>query len=585
MHLSIHSLRRRTPYLALCLTFVLFIAAGALQPVDASHGRFGNIEWRPTENPGEVVFTVRTTWRRNYTASYTKVTGDPAPDWGTFYFGDGASVRGNVNGIITDYSVAGNWIVVENTFIHQYDDPNGTYTAYLSVCCRISSSVLYNRYDLTQRVSARVNPSVASPRSSTPPIVGVLPDEAATFQVFASDPDGAELRYRLATNTEAVGSSNTSERYSEPPNMSIDATTGLVTWDNSELGSDKFWTVQIMVEKLDSSGDVIAHIPIDFLLRITEDAPDYNPPVIATTPASPIVVTIGDLVQFDVDASDPDEADEIEIASVSLPAGVTMSPSLPLSGPASGITSTFSWTPDALGTYFATFVVNDDAGLNSQVTVRIEVIPPCETSSIMQSVAQQSGQPGVITLGISDPEGIAAVDFVDELGSPFLNNLVAANVEAAMESGNKINWLPVSPASPPQSTTFELTQADGRVPQASYYVQVTNQCGAVTLLDPVMEFGASLTRDFALGDNYPNPFSGSTRIEFSVAEAGTVSLQVFDLLGREVQSLVDEQLNAGHHSVTWDGRDASGQSLPSGVYVYRLKVGAQQAARMLTLTR
>lgn len=71
----------------------------------------------------------------------------------------------------------------------------------------------------------------------------------------------------------------------------------------------------------------------------------------------------------------------------------------------------------------------------------------------------------------------------------------------------------------------------------------------------------------SLSQNYPNPFNPSTRIVYSVGASGIVRLKVYDLLGREVASLVEEKQGAGEYTVPWD---ASG--LPSGVYYYRLRV-------------
>jgi hypothetical protein len=73
---------------------------------------------------------------------------------------------------------------------------------------------------------------------------------------------------------------------------------------------------------------------------------------------------------------------------------------------------------------------------------------------------------------------------------------------------------------------------------------------------------------YVLEANYPNPFNPSTTISFSIPQAQHVSLIVFDALGREVATLVDSELGAGSHSVTFDGKNLS-----SGVYVYRIRAG------------
>ncbi len=81
----------------------------------------------------------------------------------------------------------------------------------------------------------------------------------------------------------------------------------------------------------------------------------------------------------------------------------------------------------------------------------------------------------------------------------------------------------------------------------------------------------NLPADFALEQNYPNPFNPSTTIEFSLPKSSSVTLEVFNLLGQSVSTLADgEQYPAGTHKLVWDGRDATGESVASGVYFYRL---------------
>jgi sugar lactone lactonase YvrE len=79
---------------------------------------------------------------------------------------------------------------------------------------------------------------------------------------------------------------------------------------------------------------------------------------------------------------------------------------------------------------------------------------------------------------------------------------------------------------------------------------------------------------FGLNQNYPNPFNPSTKITYTIpsAEAGIgLSLRVYDLLGREVITLIDGIVEAGEHSVQWDGTNSTGGKVESGIYLYRLK--------------
>ena len=85
---------------------------------------------------------------------------------------------------------------------------------------------------------------------------------------------------------------------------------------------------------------------------------------------------------------------------------------------------------------------------------------------------------------------------------------------------------------------------------------------------------------FYLSQNYPNPFNPSTQIRYQISESGRVTLTVFDLLGREVRTLVDEQKQPGTYTVTFDG-----SGLASGVYFYRLQAGSFTTTRKLVLLR
>jgi hypothetical protein len=90
----------------------------------------------------------------------------------------------------------------------------------------------------------------------------------------------------------------------------------------------------------------------------------------------------------------------------------------------------------------------------------------------------------------------------------------------------------------------------------------------------------ALPAGFALEQNYPNPFNPSTMIGFTIPKAGYVTLKVYDILGREVQTLVNERQNAGNHSVTF-----SASNLPSGMYFYRLQAGNYSATKKLLLLK
>ncbi|MCK4539135.1 MAG: T9SS type A sorting domain-containing protein, partial [Candidatus Krumholzibacteria bacterium] len=88
-----------------------------------------------------------------------------------------------------------------------------------------------------------------------------------------------------------------------------------------------------------------------------------------------------------------------------------------------------------------------------------------------------------------------------------------------------------------------------------------------------------------LSQNYPNPFNPSTTIEFGLAEASPVSLNIYDAAGRLVRVIIDETLPAAHYSEVWDGKDGSGKAVASGVYFYRLNTKTFSENRKMILLR
>jgi hypothetical protein len=88
-----------------------------------------------------------------------------------------------------------------------------------------------------------------------------------------------------------------------------------------------------------------------------------------------------------------------------------------------------------------------------------------------------------------------------------------------------------------------------------------------------------------LNSNYPNPFNPETTISYSLAKQSKVSLQVFNILGQKVKTLVNETNNAGSHTVVWNGKDESGNAVASGVYFYRLKSGTMSQTNKMILMK
>ncbi len=87
---------------------------------------------------------------------------------------------------------------------------------------------------------------------------------------------------------------------------------------------------------------------------------------------------------------------------------------------------------------------------------------------------------------------------------------------------------------------------------------------------------------FQLEQNYPNPFNSNTKINYNLTETSNTSLEIYDINGRKIKTLVNQTQNSGYYSVTWDGCDQFGNTVPSGIYISRLVSGQViQSRKML----
>jgi hypothetical protein len=120
-----------------------------------------------------------------------------------------------------------------------------------------------------------------------------------------------------------------------------------------------------------------------------------------------------------------------------------------------------------------------------------------------------------------------------------------------------------------------VVASDGEMTTFGPHVPLVFRRGTITAID-----GEGIPEQFALYRNYPNPFNPATTIRFDLPVSGRVSLQVFDMLGREVARLVDSQLAAGRHRYEWNALNVA-----SGVYLYRLSAGQFNATRTLVVMR
>jgi hypothetical protein len=101
-----------------------------------------------------------------------------------------------------------------------------------------------------------------------------------------------------------------------------------------------------------------------------------------------------------------------------------------------------------------------------------------------------------------------------------------------------------------------------------------------TNLVGITQISTEVPLNFSLSQNYPNPFNPVTNIKFDLPESGFVELTIYDINGRKITKLVQQQMNAGSYSADWD---ASGYA--SGVYIYSIEAGGQKESKKMVLIK
>jgi len=95
----------------------------------------------------------------------------------------------------------------------------------------------------------------------------------------------------------------------------------------------------------------------------------------------------------------------------------------------------------------------------------------------------------------------------------------------------------------------------------------------------------SLPKVTAIQSIYPNPFNPETTVQYSLHKADRVEIEIYNIKGQKVKTLINEQQNAGHYQVSWQGKDSNGKSVASGMYFCRLKTTSKTLTRKMMLIK
>jgi len=123
----------------------------------------------------------------------------------------------------------------------------------------------------------------------------------------------------------------------------------------------------------------------------------------------------------------------------------------------------------------------------------------------------------------------------------------------------------------------------GKLSGSGSRIKITNASVKAVVL--TLNDNVNIPKVFALGQNYPNPFNPTTRFTVDVPTTGTVEVTIYDILGQKVNTLMTGQQAPGSITVQWDGRDANGLPVTSGVYFVHMKAGNFTATQKIMLMK
>lgn len=132
---------------------------------------------------------------------------------------------------------------------------------------------------------------------------------------------------------------------------------------------------------------------------------------------------------------------------------------------------------------------------------------------------------------------------------------------------------------------YVLQDSEVEAGQTYYYRLEDVQIDGRTTQHDIIQVMVPVPESFELLQNFPNPFNPTTNIRFQLPRAAYVRLNVYDLLGRLVKTIVDGDYKPGYHQVLWDGLNDNGIKVTSGIYYYVLETADQRFVKKMCMLR
>ncbi len=222
-----------------------------------------------------------------------------------------------------------------------------------------------------------------------------------------------------------------------------------------------------------------------------------------------------------------------------------------------------------------------------QGTLIIFEVTPVAQTGVITGVAVQSSAVGPITSSNTAPTASnVTITGTVQVGQVLIGNYTYSDADGDLEGASRFRWLRNWFAIPGATAkTYKLVLAD-RGARITFEVTPVALTGVLTgkavrspavgpviraYMTPISSFEQEKPDSVILGLNYPNPFNPETYINFALPEKAMVVIEVYNLLGQKVRTLLVAEKEAGSHHIRWDGKDESGIEVSSGIYIYTIQ--------------
>ena len=374
-------------------------------------------------------------------------------------------------------------------------------------------------------------------KSIISPIYYVFEGDELLIPMVASDGDGDQLTFRIGNLFPPAGA--TVEAHS--------MTTGVFQWTPDY---DQQGTYSIILQVVDGRGGVDAD-------TVTVEVQNVNmpPEILAISPTQDTTLAAGQNVLFWVDARDPDGDTVHYLWKVD---GV-------VKGSDSPIFEHFI-NKYFIGNMTIDVFVNDGFAVTSHRWI-LDVTTAVEIAEFMAWFDEQKMSVVIrwLTSHERDNVGFHVYRSLSENGEYVK---ITEELIPSQEDGN-----------------YRFMDKSVRVGQ-TYYYRLSN----IDALGIEREFGpikieVPVPQKFILGQNYPNPFNPVTTIRYQIPRRDRVSLTIYNMMGQQVITLMDEDQDPGYYVAEWDGRDESGHEASTGIYIYQLRTNHQTLTRRMIKIR